>query len=153
MTARDYLAERQSLFRRYDYLVQILRDRRDMTLSGRAVEGDKTPDQLLAEVQPREAPPWATAAYEEGYARQAHELFLSRVSDQGRALLDSLDLAIGELDTANFSASTLPVPTEPRAFVLVFTGGLSALVYEVARAVTASTNIAAGPTREGVALS
>lgn len=153
MAASEYLAERQALFRRYDYLIGILQDRRNVASSLEAADDTgKAPDGLLEEADQQDPPAWAVSAYEEGFAIRAHRLFMSRVPEQTRKLLDPLDLAVGELDTANFSASTLPVPDVANAYVIVFTRGLSGLVYEVARAIAACINIAPGEAPEEPAL-
>ena len=145
MTAAEYLNERQRLYRRYMYLVDIIHERESMMLDARRrAAGEDTSNAALDRLVAQRERGASDVDFDEGYAKRAHDVVARHMSDEGRQILSRFDLAVGELETANFSATTLPVPGESNAFVLAFTRGLSGLTYEVARHLFATVGVTAG---------
>jgi hypothetical protein len=163
MIAQDYLEQLQRAYRRFDYLVEILFDRRDIML-GRELndEDDDTPrharelashtldrlftdlpDETRAQLKAELSSQIAGKSPQHGWAQRHHSDFLNRASD-AKAIFDTLDLAVGELESASFNASAIPVPGAESAYVIALNKGLSLLVYEVARTVAGTYNVPMG---------
>src|SRR5438067_341042 len=129
MTAQEYLEERQRLYRRYDYLVKILQTRRDLVTSTKldvvadndiphytceivatTVDGlmKDTPEELRERMKV-DVVAYLTGTHPEiGWVQRAHNAFLGKLPDM--ASIENLDIAVGELETASFNGSAIPVP-------------------------------------------
>lgn len=172
MTADDYLEQLQANYRRYDYLLEILRKRRELifkSVSG-SLEAGSTLEQMPVSKQPRELEVPAglledvAAAFEQlvegsvgrrrvvdpqprGWLETAHDEFQERAPDEAsQAFGGGNDVAVGLLASASFNASAIPVPGATRSWVIAMNNGISQLVYEVARVVAQTLNVTADHT-------
>jgi hypothetical protein len=90
----------------------------------------------------------------EGWGVRAHKAFVRSASAAVRERLTTTDdIAVGELASASFNASAIPVPGGPGRWVIALNDGVSKLVYEVARAIARSLNVSAGPMQRETAVS
>jgi hypothetical protein len=166
MTAQEYLEQLQYVHRRHDYLVEILYDRYKtfavQTLGENAPPAPAGRAELVAahirktvfQELPEEAQRELEVGIIENLARpdpnrtwavRAHQSLWATMSDGGRQFLADIDIAVGELDTASFNSSAIPVPGTANSWVLALNHGVSSLVYAVARLIAATYQINGSP--------
>ena len=175
LTAAEYLQELTTVYKRYTYLMEILQTRHEWSISGRldrSVADEDIPRYArelarssvanlitLMPKEKQEAIEADVARYlagrkpELGWAARAHRAFLQRASDTAREIFSSIDIAVGNLPTASFNASAIPVPGSKNSWVVALNDGVSALVYEVARTTAATLKIRVGQETDSEALS
>jgi Zn-dependent protease with chaperone function len=168
MTGQEYLEDLQAVYRRYHYLLNILQMRRDL-LAGKeihpptdedvpryfrnlaATSADNLPidlpEELRAKVVADVAAYSAGVRPEVGWVQKRHNEFLTNAPN-----LASLDIAVGELETASFNASAIPVPGRTNSWVIALNHGVSAVTYEVARTIAGTLNVNIGEARGAEAL-
>ncbi len=144
MNAQEYLAQLQSCYKRYDSLLQ------EAQRFGEKSFFDSALDEFMPNASPALRALFAAeftsngaVMPKKGWVQTVHTDFLNCLSERYQPVLDRLgefDIAVGELPSASFNGSAIPVLGEPRSWVVALNTGVQMLMYAVARALVSSSS-------------